>query len=169
MYDELAQAVFYEMFGDPVRNEKGWEIKSVIEMADCIVPGRDKPKSFTGKIPWITTEDLQHLNYTHKSKKGIGLTESEIKSARARKIPKNSIIMTCVGDLGVVSLAGFEMVVNQQLHTFQCKSINPIFLMFALSLQKNYMIKMASSTTLPYINKTICNSIPIIPPPLKMQ
>jgi type I restriction enzyme S subunit len=25
-YDELAQAVFYDMFGDPVRNERGWDI-----------------------------------------------------------------------------------------------------------------------------------------------
>ena len=29
--DNLAQAVFYEMFGDPIRNEKGWEIKTIKE------------------------------------------------------------------------------------------------------------------------------------------
>src|SRR5690606_6975475 len=26
-YDELAQAIFIDMFGDPVKNEKGWEVK----------------------------------------------------------------------------------------------------------------------------------------------
>ncbi|WP_439490546.1 restriction endonuclease subunit S [Algoriphagus sp.] len=26
-YDQLAQSVFLEMFGDPVKNEKGWEVK----------------------------------------------------------------------------------------------------------------------------------------------
>ncbi len=26
-YDILAQSIFYEMFGDPVENEKGWEVK----------------------------------------------------------------------------------------------------------------------------------------------
>jgi type I restriction-modification system S subunit len=26
-YDALAQSIFYEMFGDPVVNEKGWEVK----------------------------------------------------------------------------------------------------------------------------------------------
>lgn len=26
-YDKLAQSLFYEMFGDPVENEKGWEVK----------------------------------------------------------------------------------------------------------------------------------------------
>lgn len=29
--DNLAQAIFYEMFGDPVRNERGWEVKAIKE------------------------------------------------------------------------------------------------------------------------------------------
>lgn len=28
-YDKLAQSLFYEMFGDPVENEKGWEVKKL--------------------------------------------------------------------------------------------------------------------------------------------
>jgi restriction modification system DNA specificity domain protein len=28
-YDALAQSIFYEMFGDPVENEKGWEVKKL--------------------------------------------------------------------------------------------------------------------------------------------
>lgn len=28
-YDSLAQSIFYEMFGDPVENEKGWEVKKL--------------------------------------------------------------------------------------------------------------------------------------------
>ena len=28
-YDNLAQSIFYEMFGDPVENEKGWEVKKL--------------------------------------------------------------------------------------------------------------------------------------------
>ena len=31
-YDELAQSIFIEMFGDPVRNEKGWEEVKLIEI-----------------------------------------------------------------------------------------------------------------------------------------
>lgn len=168
-YDKLAQAIFYDMFGDPVKNNKGWNIKTVIEVADCIVPGRDKPKSFTGSIPWVTTDDLKHLGTTNCSKKNIGLSDTEIKEVRAKIIPKDSVIMTCVGDLGIISIAGINMVINQQLHAFQPKDINPTFLMYALSLRKDYMIKMASSTTVPYMNKTVCNSIPIIIPPKEMQ
>jgi type I restriction enzyme, S subunit len=32
-YDELIQSVFLEMFGDPVRNEMGWEVKPFDDMA----------------------------------------------------------------------------------------------------------------------------------------
>ncbi len=28
-YDELAQAIFIDMFGDPVKNEKGWDVKKL--------------------------------------------------------------------------------------------------------------------------------------------
>ncbi|MBK9459725.1 MAG: restriction endonuclease subunit S [Sphingobacteriales bacterium] len=31
-YDELAQAIFIDMFGDPVKNEKGWEVKKIEKM-----------------------------------------------------------------------------------------------------------------------------------------
>ena len=30
--DNLAQAIFYDMFGDPVENEKGWEVKTMGEI-----------------------------------------------------------------------------------------------------------------------------------------
>jgi len=33
-YDELAQAIFIDMFGDPVKNEKGWEVKKLKEILE---------------------------------------------------------------------------------------------------------------------------------------
>lgn len=166
--DLLAESVFYDMFGDPVTNTKGWEICKVIEKTKCIVPGRDKPKSFTGDIPWITTADLNHLGYT--SKASLFLSIDEIAEVKAKIIPKGSVIMTCVGDLGVISITGNEMIINQQLHAFICDdNVNNIFLAYNLSQRKDFMYKMASSTTVPYMNKTICNSIPIMLPPLALQ
>lgn len=169
-YEELTQSVFLEMFGDPVRNEKGWEKEATITYCDCIVPGRDKPKSFTGNVPWITTADLKHLGYTSKSRTLIGLTNNEIKEVRAKVIPRNSVIMTCVGDLGILSINTEDMVMNQQLHAFICgDELNSVFLMYSLSYQKSYMYKMASSTTVPYMNKSIANNTPTIAPPITLQ
>lgn len=38
-YDALAQSIFYEMFGDPVENEKGWEIRT-LENVSTLINGR---------------------------------------------------------------------------------------------------------------------------------
>lgn len=168
--DDFLRAVFLDMFGDPVTNPKGWVVRPVGDLCDCIVPGRDKPKSFNGSTPWITTNELIHLGVTFKKENYIGLTEDEISEVRARVVPKESVIMTCVGDLGVVSVAGEDMVINQQLHAFlPSEEIAPSYLAFSLASQKGYMLKMASSTTLPYMNKTVCNSVPVMLPPKKMQ
>ena len=168
--DDFLRAVFLDMFGDPVTNPKRWEVKPVGEVCHCIVPGRDKPKSFTGTTPWITTNELSHLSVTLKKNEFIGLSEEEIKEVRAKVVPIGSVLMTCVGDLGVVSIAGEDMVINQQLHAFlPSELVTPSFLSFVLASQKVYMLQMASSTTLPYMNKTVCNSVPIILPPKKLQ
>ena len=168
--DELLQATFIDMFGDPITNPKGWEICEVGKVTDCIVPARDKPKSFTGDIPWITTDDLNHLGFTETSKKNIGLTNEEITLAKARLIPKNSVVISCVGNLGLASIASDNFVMNQQLHSFQCgDKILPEFLIFCLPFQKGYMLSRATSTTVPYMNKSVCNSIPVTVPPLDLQ
>lgn len=167
--DELIKSQFIEMFGEPVLNTKHWEVKPVIDMCDCMVPGRDKPKSFTGATPWITIEDLKVNGTTFKSKSNLGLTDDEINEVKRKKVPKGSVLMSCVGNLGICSIAGEEMIINQQLHSFQCKSINNVFLMYYLGFRKDYMVSQASSTTILYMNKTACNSIPVYLPPIELQ
>jgi len=167
--DEFVQSVFFDMFGDPISQQK-WNVEAVGNACKCIVPGRDKPKSFSGNIPWITTDDLKLNGVTEKSKKYLGLNENEIKNVKAKIIPKGSVLMSCVGNLGITSIAGVDLVINQQLHSFQCGDrIDNRFLCYLLSLNVPYMKKMATETTVLYMNKTVCNSIPIIVPPLELQ
>lgn len=37
--DKLAQSIFYDMFGDPIINEKGWEVKKLGEICSAITKG----------------------------------------------------------------------------------------------------------------------------------
>jgi type I restriction enzyme, S subunit len=166
----FVHAVFYELFGDPAQNNRKWPIVEVGAVTDCIVPGRDKPKSFSGDTPWITTSELVHLGETGLNEAKFGLTKAEITQVRARVVPAQSVIITCVGDLGVASMAKVPMVINQQLHAYQCSdNVIPEYLMYALSYQVQYMRRMATQTTLPYMNKSVCNGIPIQLPPLSLQ
>lgn len=94
----------------------------------------------------------------------------EILQVKRKTIPINSVIMSCVGNLGICSIAGQELIINQQLHSFQCKEvINNIYLMFALGFKKDAMYRTANSTTVAYMNKTSCNNIKVPLPPLLRQ
>ncbi len=57
--DSLAQSFFYDMFGDPVENEKGWEVKKLNEVSESITDGdhMPPPKSERG-IPFLTISDI---------------------------------------------------------------------------------------------------------------
>ena len=45
-YDDLTQSIFYEMFGDPVVNEKGWEVDYLSHLCN-VFAGGDKPSDLS--------------------------------------------------------------------------------------------------------------------------
>jgi type I restriction enzyme S subunit len=59
-YDELAQAIFIDMFGDPVKNEMGWEVKKLKEICLKITDGTHfSPPNLPIGIPYITAKHLK--------------------------------------------------------------------------------------------------------------
>ncbi len=145
-----------------------WKVFKVGEICDCIVPGRNKPKIFDGDIPWITTPNLSNYGLVVDSNYHLSL--NEIKNSGAKIVPKGSVIFSCVGELGIVAIAGRTIVINQQLHAFiPPKELNNYFLMLSLSMQTKYIESIATKTAVPYLNKDNCNSIPIPLPPLPEQ
>ena len=44
--DTLAQSIFYDMFGDPIENEKGWNVKKISDVSQDVFAGGDKPEDF---------------------------------------------------------------------------------------------------------------------------
>ena len=168
--DDLIKSRFVEMFGDPNASRTKYKLVPIHMVTDCMVPGRDKPKSFTGEIPWITINDLNVNGYTNKSKLGLGLTIDEVKEVNRKCVPQGSVLMSCVGNLGLCSIASVDVVINQQLHSYQCNEfINNLYLMYYLSFKNTYMNKIASSTTVLYMNKNACNNIPVLLPPIDLQ
>jgi len=140
-----------------------WPTARVGDICGCIVPNRDKPKSFSGKIHWLVTENIpdQSIFIDHKNI-AAGLTPSEAEESKAKIIPTSSVLMTCIGRLGLSALVEEECVINQQLHAFlESKHLNPKYLAFAIRANKKYFDKTSTSTTISYLNKTACNSMPI--------
>ncbi|MGU3460375.1 restriction endonuclease subunit S [Bacillus sp. D48C] len=146
-----------------------WEVVKVGELCESIVPGRNKPKEFNGSIPWITVSDIDGP-YITTSKSGNFVSREELERVGGKIIPPNSVIMTCVGTFGITAVVKTAITINQQLHAFVCPpSVNPLFLSKVLELKESYMKKLATQTTIPYLNKSNCNSIPVPLPSLEEQ
>ncbi|MDM8567526.1 restriction endonuclease subunit S, partial [Candidatus Halobeggiatoa sp. HSG11] len=147
-----------------------WLKNKVGKLCDYIVPGRNKPRIFNGDIPWITTPDITNNGNIEKSKIGLAISREEAQNVGAKIVPKDSIVMSCVGELGIVAKVNNELIINQQLHAFIPKEkLNNWFLLYELSVRKRYMEKTATKTAVPYMNKDNCNSIPIIFPTIPEQ
>ena len=158
-----------ESIEEPENIPKNWVRAPIGLICDCIVPGRDKPKSFSGSIPWITIPDIAS-NEIDKSLSNLCLSEEEIQEVNARIIPANSVVMSCVGRFGISAIAKTPIVINQQLHAFlKSQLILPKYLMYHIRVLVDYMNNLATATTISYLNKSNCNSLPINLPPLLEQ
>lgn len=59
-YDELAQNIFYEMFGDPVRNEMGWDVKELQSVCTKVTDGtHDTPTRLSSGVKFITGKHIR--------------------------------------------------------------------------------------------------------------
>jgi type I restriction enzyme S subunit len=73
-YDELAQAIFIDMFGDPVKNEKGWEVKTIEELTSFIdYRGKTPERSKTEEVPLITAKNVKFGFYDFSEKDFVTL------------------------------------------------------------------------------------------------
>lgn len=147
-----------------------WGSIKVQDVCDFIVPGRNKPQKFDGDIPWITTPDLIDGRAVFFSRSGLKISKEVAKTVGSKIVPAGSVIMSCVGELGLVAIAGVNIVINQQLHAFlPSKKIDNYFLMYALKDQENYFHGAATKTALPYLNKDNCNATPLPLPSIQEQ
>jgi type I restriction enzyme S subunit len=142
-----------------------WRVVKTGEVCESLVPGRDKPELDGGGIPWITIPDIQEESYISGSKFQLSLSPQTIRAANARLMPKDTVLMSCVGEFGIAAIATTELVANQQLHGFVCGHvIVPEWLMFQIRSSGRRIDLMATQTTIKYLNKAGCESILIVLP-----
>ena len=97
--DALAQSIFYEMFGDPVTNEKGWEIERLGNKADISSSKRIFANEYTDSgIPFYRGKEV-----TEKSKGNPISVELYISQDRYNEI-KSSYGIPAIGDILVTAV-----------------------------------------------------------------
>ena len=84
--DALAQSIFYQMFGDPITNEKGWEVKKLGEVANSVNYGTSSPATEGGYYTYIRMNNLTYSGYLDLNDvKKIDVSENEIEKCIVRK------------------------------------------------------------------------------------
>jgi len=147
----------------------GWKwvkLGDVCEIVTGNTPKRADSSFYGGNTPWVKPSDLD--KELHVSVSDEYLSDAGI--AKARLIPKGSVLVSCIGNLGKLAIAGVPLCTNQQINALiPRQDIDPRFLFYGAQMIKPQMERLASKTTLKIVNKTAFSSIIISLPPLEEQ
>lgn len=126
-FDKLAQSIFYEMFGDPVTNEKGWEVKKLGEVCDVRDGTHDSPQYLT-QSPYIliTSKNIVNGRIDYSNVNYIS-EEDYISINKRSQVNDGDIIMAMIGTIGnpiIVKLESYKFCIkNVALIKFYDNSI----------------------------------------------
>lgn len=120
-YDQLAQAIFIDMFGDPVKNEKGWEVKRLGAHIDSIRYGTGSPPEYsTFGIPFIRATNIKKGTVVEKGM--VYLSDIEAQKIKKCFIKEGDLIIVRsganTGDCAYIpakyngSLGGYDLIVE---------------------------------------------------------
>ncbi len=172
-YDELAQAIFIDMFGDPLKNEKGWEVKKLGEIITIRRGASPRPiDKFIGKdVPWIKIGDG-----TKGSNIYIENTKVKITQAGSEKSvllqPGSLIFANCGVSLGFARILKISGCIHDgwlSMENIDENQLNKVFLLKYINLLTDYFRKTAPEGTQPNLNSGIMKEHSIILPPIKLQ
>ena len=173
--DSLAQSLFYEMFGDPVENEKGWEVKKLGEVfviGTGSTPDRKKSdRYYGGGVCWVKTTEVHNCDIYDTEEK---ITDIALKETNCSIYPIDTILMAMYGQgktRGQIARLRTEAATNQA-----CAAIIPNqticdvdFLYQFLHVSYEEIREIGRGGTQPNMNLSLVKSIRFPLPPLPLQ
>ena len=174
-YDALAQSIFYEMFGDPVENEKGWEVKKLGEIGTLERGAGISKKDFVDDgLPCIHYGQL-HTTFGAYTRKNITFIPKDL-------LPKYKIAHSGDLILAITSedvegsckstawLGGYDVVIGSDAAIFHHNQ-NGIYLSYYTRTKAFYneKAKYAKGFKVTHISTKEIASISICVPPLSIQ
>ena len=175
--DNLAQSIFYDMLGDPIANEKGWEVKLVREIASVKIGPFGSllhaADYITGGCPVINPVHMREGRICAEA--DFTVSEEKRNEMSSYLLEQNDIIFGRRGDIGRCALvsameAGYICGTGSLFVRFTA----PIIPIFALSVfmsneMKNLLVGQAKGATMLNINCGIVEQLSVILPPLDLQ
>lgn len=173
--DSLAQSIFYDMFGNPILNDKGWEVKKIEEIGNVTTgntPSRKKADFYnTEYIEWIKTDNiLKDSIYATKAKEYL----SEKGAKEGRIVDKNSLLVACIAgsldSIGKVCVTNRKVAFNQQINAITPNQyFNVLFAYYTIKLMSSHIREHATSGMKHIITKSAMEKINLPLPPLPLQ
>ena len=153
----MCNALYHQLLDE---NEESIEYKTIGEIAKKVVTGKTpstKNKEYwDGNIPFITIPDMHNQVFTIN-------TERCINNEGAKSlIPKNSISVSCIATVGLVSINDKASQTNQQINSVVIENDYDLYYLFEfLSEQEQYMKSIAGGSTTYNINKNTFENIQV--------
>lgn len=177
LLDDFLRATFLDMFGDPVTNPKGWEVRELEELCFSISDIDHKmPKSVESGVPFISAKDLlDDGTIQFQDVKEISKADFE-KLSRKGKPHRGDIIYSRIGArLGKARLVNVDF---EFLASYSCCTIKPdsdlIDRQFLCNLLDSpYILRQAHggvrAIAVPDLGLGMIKAFKIITPPLDLQ
>ena len=143
--DNLAQSIFYEMFGDPVENDKGWETINIENICSSIVRGPFgsalKKEFFVEQAP--TTYKVYEQKHAIQKSADIGtyfIDAERFQTLKRFEVVPGDIIMSCSGTIGeffVIPEGAERGIINQALLKYTLNdSIDQTYFLYVMEWVK---------------------------------
>ena len=154
---KLCNNIFHEYLN---KYESKIEYKKIVDIAKKVVTGKTPSTAnkdfWDGDIPFITIPDMHNQLFTIKTERNI--TELGAKSI----IPKNSISVSCIATVGLVSINTVDSQTNQQINSIVINNDYDLYFLFEyLSEQEEFMKSIAGGSTTYNINKNTFENIEV--------
>jgi type I restriction enzyme S subunit len=170
--NSLGQAIFYEMFGDPVSNPMGWPVMKLGEIGN-LDRGvskhrpRNDPKLLGGIYPLIQTGDISNADRyvcTHTS------TYSDLGLKQSKLWPAGTLCITIAANIGKTAILGFEACFPDSVVGFSPKDqVNTEYVQYWMDFIQRRLEEVAPQSAQKNINLAILRDLPIPVPPIEQQ
>ena len=170
--DALAQSIFYQMFGDPITNEKGWEVKKLGEVGKVITGNtpstKDEENYSSNDYCFVKPSDIGKDYVTKIENTEFYISEKAF--SQSRRLSKGSVLTTCIGIIGKVGILKVDATCNQQINAIlpDENSISE-YVAWAIYLTRSVLENIANAPVVPIINKGEFSNILIPLPPKVLQ
>jgi type I restriction enzyme S subunit len=147
------------------------KIKDIGRVVTGKTPKTSIKEYWNGDVPFYTPSDMNGFKYLSKVERYISQMGSN--SVQNALIPKNSILISCIGsDMGKVAINSAKGVTNQQINTIipNTSLVDPQYLYYQLLPRKRELQLLASGgSAQPILNKSQFSEIKIALPSIATQ